>query len=176
LKSDLKADIKQLDSAAKTYHDSDANYAYLSSLPPGSPPDVEKFESAYIRAYTNQYFIPTMSRFDGFKASGRLNNIEDEELLNDILELYQNKLPQIRYSEHGWATGQERLITYLDQTIDDGDDLARRYSLIVSPKGKRILKQAVTYPQLYARYGNFTELAQKIVKKIEAAYPDPVTS
>jgi hypothetical protein len=171
LKNDLKSDIAQLDEAARTYKDSDANYAYLASLPPGSPPDVEKFETAYLRAWANRYFIPTISRFDGFKSSGRLTNIEDEELLNDILELYQSELPQIRYSEHGWTNGQERLTAYLEQTIDDGDDLAKRYSLIVSPKGKRILKRAATFPQLYQRYGNFAKLARKIVAKIDAAYP-----
>jgi hypothetical protein len=176
LRHDLKEDLAQVEDVQKSYRSFDANFAYLASLPPGNPPDVKKFEAAYYLAQANRFFLPTTTRFEGFKSSGKLTNIENEQLMNDIQTLYHGIFPVIKYSENGWNSGHQRLITYLEQTIDDGDDLAKRYDLIVSPKGKRILKRAATYPQLYERYGSFAELAKKIVAEIEVAYPEAAAS
>jgi hypothetical protein len=176
LRGDLKADIEELKDAQQSYHSFDANFAYLGSLSPGTPPDVEKFENAYFMAMANRFFIPTTSRFEGFKSSGKLTNIENEQLLNDILTLYQSELPKIKMSENGWVSGQQRLMRHLEQVIVDGDDLPTRYNLIVSPKGKRILQRAATYAQLYERYDNFARLAKKVLTQIDAAYPEVASS
>ena len=171
LKADLARDADQLDRISKAYRGFDANFIYLSSLDPQAAPEGERFDNAFTAADSNFFFIPESSRFEGFKSSGKLTNIEDELLLNDILTLYQMMLPQIRTSERGWATRQERLRDYIDQALNTGDDRAAHYQVLVTPKAKRLLRTMQTSPQLYQRYSDYAALSDKIIKRIDALYP-----
>jgi len=171
LKSDLKDDIDTLTNMQADYRRFDANYAYLSSLEPGREPDWKKFNDAYLFMDANWYFFPNKSRFDGFMMSGKLNNIEDTVNLNRILNLYQSLLPQIRASEGGWATRQEKLRNYRDNTLD-GDTPREHYAMLTTPKGKRLVGSMTTTPQHYARYQQYIDGCREIIKAIDEAYPE----
>jgi hypothetical protein len=171
LRNDLKGDIAALTNIKAGYRSFDENHAYLAGLEAGKEPDWKKFDTAYAYMDANWYFIPNKSRFEGFMMSGKLNNIEDTELLNHILGLYQSTLPEIRTSEGGWASAQEKLRAYRDAVLD-GDDTREHFAMVTSPKGKRLLGRMQSSPQLYERYQNYIDQGQEIVKAIDAAYPD----
>ncbi|WP_342120299.1 DUF6090 family protein [Pseudoduganella sp. OTU4001] len=172
LKTDLKRDIAQLTSLAANYRESDAAFRYLGELDPKGTPDAEKFERAYVMTYSNRFFGPVTSRFEGFKSSGKLINIEDEELLNDIMTLYQENHRVIGYSERGWSGQHDKLRSYLDAALESGDSLEQRYRALNTVNGKRLLRNAVTYHQLYQRYEMTAKLSDKIIQRIDALYKD----
>lgn len=172
LSSDLKGDIRNLKNIAAIDRSFDENYRYLENLDPGQAPDPKRFESAYRLAWANIYFTPQRSRYEGFKSSGKLTNIENEKLLNDILTLYEMLHPEIGNSERGSKAKQEVLFKYLETELDSGDDTPQRYKLIVAPKGKRILKRMPAEAQLYERYANYAARAQRIVAAIDKLYPE----
>jgi len=169
LKKDLQNDVDWLGEMAGLYRGFDANFAYLVALDPKGAPDWGKFETAFVNMDANVFFLPKKSRYDGFLMSGKLTNIENPVLLNDILTLYQSNLLQIQSSENGWRGHQNKLRDYRDDTLVE-DDAAAHFRLLTAPKGKRLLKDMVTSKQLYERYLNYTELATSIIKKIDA-YP-----
>ncbi len=170
LKGDLAGDIKQLNWLPGAYRESDAQFRYLAELDPKGSPDAEKFEPAWINVYSNRFFIPTSSRFEGFKSSGKLINIEDEELLNDILTLYQAYHRAIETSEGGWRNRHEKLRNYLDSALAQGDSIEQRYHALATPNGKRLLRNTITVPQLHERYANAAKLSEKIIKRIDVLY------
>lgn len=172
LKDDLQHDIAAIREVSATHREFDANFTYLAGLDAAAAPDPKKFEAAYQLAGANIFFQPQMSRFEGFKSSGKLINIENTELLNNILFLYQGTTIQIDNSEGGWRRRHDKLRDYLDERADAGDSTAHRYAAIVSSKGKRLIKGAVAARQMYERYDRYAALASKIVKSIDAAYPD----
>jgi hypothetical protein len=171
LKADLEEDIAQLESTKKSYRSFDANYAYLASLDPKQEPDWKKFDEAFENLGTNWFFIPTKSRYDGFMMSGRLTNIEDDKLLTEILDLYQNQLQLIKMSEGGWSGRQHTLLAYVNDTLDN-DGQAERWRLITSPRAKRLVSRMKTGDQLYERYQRYIDESKSIVKRIESAYPE----
>jgi hypothetical protein len=171
LKADLEEDIGQLESTKNSYRSFDANYAYLAGLDPKQEPDWKKFNDAFEGIGTNWFFIPTKSRYDGFMMSGRLTNIEDDKLLTDILDLYQNQLQLIKLSEGGWSGRQHTLQTYVNDTLE-GDGQVERWRLLTSPKGKRLVQRMKTGAQLYERYQRYIDQSKRIVKRIETAYPE----
>ena len=175
LRGDLKDDIGNLTAMKAAYHQFDDNFAYLAKLEAGEAPDWKTFNHAYDYMDANWFFIPNKSRFDGFMASGKLNNIEDEANLNRILNLYQSLLPQIRYSEGGWADAQRKLREYRDDalTADDPED---HYRLVTAPKGKRLLKHMRAQELIYRRYQNYIDLSTQIIKEIDAAYPEAASA
>jgi hypothetical protein len=171
LKGDLARDADKLAEMKTAYAEFDANHAYLAGLDPAAEPDWEKFNATYRMMDANWYFIPTRSRYDGFLMSGKLTNIEDEKLLTSILNLYQSLLPQLQTSEGGWSGRQHKLRDYRDDKLE-GDDQLSRFRLLTTPKGKRLLQQMQTSPQLYERYQNYIDQSREIVKAIEAEYPE----
>jgi len=170
LKTDLARDIRQLDDIAKSYHERDKTYEYLAALEPKAEPEAEKFEKAFATANGNWFFIPITSRFEGFKSGGKLTNIEDDELLNDILTLYQLQHQDIRSSESGWRANQNKLRDYLDVALEQGESREQRYQALTTPNGKRRLRNMKTYPQLYERYAEASEMSKKIIKRIDVLY------
>ncbi len=170
LKADLVADTKQLNWLPGAYRESDTDFRYLAELDPKGSPDAEKFEPAWLMVYSNRFFIPINSRFEGFKSSGKLINIEDEELLNDILTLYQEYHRVIQLSEGGWRSRHEKLHNYLDVALEQGDSIEQRYHVLATPNGKRLLRNTITVPQLYERYANAAKLSEKIIKRIDVLY------
>jgi hypothetical protein len=171
LKADLEADIGQLEGTKESYRGFDANYAYLASLDPKQEPDWKKFDEAFDKLNVNWFFIPTKSRYDGFMMSGRLTNIEDDKLLTEILDLYQNQLQLIKISEGGWSGRQHTLHAYINDNLD-GDSQAERWRLLASPKGKRLVTRMKTGEQLYERYQRYIDESKSIIKRIDAAYPE----
>jgi hypothetical protein len=171
LRGDLKDDIGALTAIVDGYHKFDENFAYLSSLEAGKEPDWKKFNEAFIYMDANWFFIPNKSRFEGFMMSGKLSNIEDEAILNRVLNLYQSTLPQVRTSEGGWSSRQEKLRAFRDDKLDS-DEAREHYRLITSPKGKMLLAHMQASPQLYQRYQAYIEQSRQIVKAIDAAYPE----
>jgi hypothetical protein len=171
LKGDLADDIRQLTNMKTAYREFDANHAYLASIDPGKQPDWAKFKQAYALSNANWFFIPTKSRYDGFLMSGKLTNIEDQKLLTAILNMYQSLLPQIETSEGGWTTRQRKLREYRDDMLE-GDDDASLFRVSTTPKGKRLLRDMQSSPQLYERYQKFIDESRQIVKMIDTLYPD----
>jgi len=117
--------------------------------------------------------MPAKSRFDGFVMSGKLTNIENEQLLTAILALYQTRLLEIQTSEGGWTTRQRKLREYREEQLE-GDDERSLFRVTTTPKGKRLLRQMATTRQLYQRYQSYIELSRDIIRMIDAAYPEQV--
>jgi hypothetical protein len=170
LKADLKRDVKNLEFVSGAYHDADATYQYLAALDPKVAPDAEKFDKEFDKADANRFFTPVTSRFDGFRTGGKLTNIEDEELLNNILTLYQYAHPAIRSSEAGWSMNQTKLREYFDAALEQGDSREQRYRAVASVAGKRRLRKMVAYPQLYERYAETVKLSNAIIQRIDVLY------
>jgi hypothetical protein len=171
LKSDLERDIRSLTEIKEGYKGFDANYAYLAELDPDKQPDWEKFKAAYAASDANWYFLPAKSRYEGFVMSGKLTNIENEKLLTAILALYQGRLLEIQTSEGGWSTRQHKLRDYREAQLE-GDDDRSLFRVSTTPKGKRLLRQMATVPQLYERYQSYIDLSREIIRMIDTDYPD----
>jgi len=172
LRHDLQNDIDLIGDIEAFHHEADANFIWLSKLDPKAAPDKAQFQKAFDKAAGNFYFNALNSRYQGFKSSGKLSNIEDEALLDRLLNLYEHRTAQIKASEHGWTYNQETFSAYAENALDSDDDVARRYSLITAPKGKRLLLRQVTYPQLYERYDTYRAEAKEIIKQIDRLYPE----
>lgn len=170
LKTDLQSDIKQTEDVLKEQHKFDKVYAYLAALPPDGKPD-EKFDVAYDLVDSNAFLVPQVSRYEGFKQSGKLTNIEDAALLEKIITLYQYDLPKIRLAKNSWDHNHDRLTNYLDTKLVDADTPALRYQALTSPRGKRLAGMTQSYPQLYERHDTLVRHAQEIIAEIDKAYP-----
>lgn len=171
LKRDIQSDMLQLGEVVAFHHEADRRYAVLSALDPAAVPPAQ-FEDMAALIGSNNFLIARQGRYDGFKMSGKLINIEDDRLLERITEFYEYAIPKLKLSSGGWLSMQAALDDYLAQATDDDASLAARYRALTSPKGKIRLTKMQTYPQLYERAAALQSEAKAIIAAIDVAYPD----
>lgn len=171
LKRDIQSDINQIAAIVEEQKKLDANYSYLAALDPAMAPQ-DNFKTAYELISNNSYLVPQVSRFEGFKSSGKLTNIEDEALLEKIVTFYQYDLLKVEMSFRGWDGAHHKLTNYLDQGSDGADTDAQRYRLITSPKAKQLVARLHTHPQLYERYARLVNNGNAIIHDIDRLYPE----
>lgn len=174
LADDLRGDRRSIENLIAVYHQYDKNFAYLNNLDAAHPPSDEEFDKAYQFGFSNINYRPSVSRYEGFKSSGKLDHIENAKLSNDILALYQEVIPRVHSSENGWIFSQERYTEFLEHGLDEDDTRALRFKLLTSKKGKRLTAAAATYPQLYERFADIKDMEKEIIAEIEKEYPGEV--
>lgn len=172
LKRDLRADINQLYIVMNEDHQRQQQLQYLLDLPTFDMTNEERFENAYGAIVRKRAFTPLMSRYDGFKSSGKLTNIENNVLLERITNLYQSQLSILRSTEQNWMQQQISLQTYLENDFSGDDDFPHHYQLINSRKGKRLAARLLERENLIEAYRSYIDLGTSIIKEIDATYPN----
>ncbi|MET0855937.1 MAG: DUF6090 family protein [Telluria sp.] len=172
LKRDIQSDISQTNEVVAFHRASDQRYAYLAALDPLAPPDSEKFDAAYGFINSNNFLVPRLGRYEGFKSSGKLTNIENDALLEKIVNLYQYDLPKAALSSGGWMGNHKKLQEYAETATAEDESLAARYKMITSASGKRHIARMSTHEQLYTRHQRLIEAGNAIIKDIDQAYPE----
>lgn len=172
VKRDIQSDNEQIESVLAFHHASDTRYAYLASLDPAEAPDRAKFNAAYGLLNANNFLVPRLARYEGFKSSGKLINVEDDALLEKIVSHYEYAIPKVQMSWNGWNSEHRALQAYTEEKLGEDDSLSARYKAITSPKGKRLAERMVTFPQLYQRHEGLLQDGKGIIADIDRAYPD----
>jgi hypothetical protein len=174
LKNDLQEDAAEARQIIQEFKTFGSVYTYLSDLPAGAQPaNKDSFNLAMEVSESNIWLRPNTSRYEGFKSSGNLSYIENDSLLQKILFLYQEALPQIKSSEGGWLEAQARFKAFLYDGISSNSSVNNTYQLVTSFKGKRLTNALKPYPQLYERYENFIVLSEQIIDVINKMYDLP---
>ena len=115
-------------------------------------------------------FRPEVSRYEGFKSSGKLINIDNDDLVEKILSYYHTSwpIPQEQY----WLSRRNKMISYIESIEEKGEDRAEQYKLITSAKGKYLLKSMPTNNELYGVYSDFAGMGKEIIQQIDQMYPE----
>jgi hypothetical protein len=113
LKSDLNNDITEMGQDKLSYGQCTKAYSYITNL---------KIKDVIIKdsldKHRNFFFnltglVPNNSRFEGFKSSGKIGNIENKTLQNDIMDLYQENIPSLINTTNYVSNSKQDLITYI---------------------------------------------------------------
>lgn len=172
LKHDIENDNDQIEGILAFHHASDERYAYLASRDPGEAPDRDKFNAAYGLLNANNFLVPRLARYEGFKSSGKLINVEDDALLEKIVSHYEYSIPRAHFSWNGWNSAHRALQAFTEDKLGEDDSLTARYKAITSPKGKRLAERMITFPQLYERHEGLQKEGKEIIADIDRMYPD----
>ena len=164
LKEDLKNDISNLKKTKETLNQTQHQIFFILNL---TPKKIDSIKNNHQQINSGTNFINTIAnngRYEGFKSSGKINTIEDENLRNKILSYYQQTIPQISLIE----TSYEKLSSrYLDLLIGGKEDedinttlLNKRTKIILSG-----INNFTKYNQKY--YEDAIKDAEDIIKKID---------
>lgn len=117
LKEDLQNDIKELSEDSLAYVRNLKGFRYFKRLA------VEQSLPDSVPFYWNTLFStadlqPNDSRFQGLKSAGKLYVIGNKKLLNDILDLYQEKIPALLIATEMYReVKNNRLVPFLENNL-----------------------------------------------------------
>jgi hypothetical protein len=170
LKGDLIKDIEEMRSDTISYS---LQYNFFKNLYDSSQYPIT---SSYIDTnrwlYSNStVLVPNISRFEALKYSGKMNTIENKELLDEIINLYEEKIP--------------RLVEIGNDVSDFKNDLISDYfdnKMLYSENNKKLLLEAIktderlryifqriykSSPYVIAEYKKVIEQNQQLIGMIE---------
>jgi len=165
LKGDLSKDMLLLEENKKIAIRLDSNFRGLSRLIESHAVDtvMDRTISRYL--YFDLVIThAAVGRYEGFKSSGRMGLIENDSLKQQILEYYEQTIPDLNSGENYVNTVQSRI---LDSEIDKGDKTALK-DFVKSFKIRGLLELgAKNIEERIREYDSMIKQAQKIIGLID---------
>jgi len=171
LRQDLKTDIDEMNSDKDSYQKSGTIFRYIISRRLKEPLSADT-----IRKYSNWIFnttglVPNSGRFEGFKSSGKIGTIENKELQNYIMDLYQENIPSLIISTNAYTSRKEKLFDYIEsngkRTSDTTTDLV---SVLASDPAYSICNSLTFVKQILSRYDTCINKMNAIITDIDKDY------
>lgn len=167
LQNDLKNNSESLKKKTEVVRERTEAFAYLAALDPVSNPDRAAFARAIEKVSDPDFGVFLQAgRYESFKSSGRLMNIENEQLLQRIVFEFETGIRSIQGGEARTRDMYAAFRTYLDEGIDAGVD---PFKLITAPKGKRLTRAMAA--TVLADYRVMRERQGTIVRQIDEMFP-----
>jgi hypothetical protein len=92
LRSDLTKDVAEMQSDKRSFINQQIIFSYIARLKLGQPMSVDTFVKYQKFVFNITELNPNNGRFEGFKSSGKIATLENKELQNDIMNLYQEDI------------------------------------------------------------------------------------
>jgi hypothetical protein len=113
LHTDFRKDLVEMNNDITQFKKSSYFMKMVSEMPPG-----QQLPKDTLRKYTNVIFsqvklVPNSGLYDGFKASGKLGNIENHKLLTTILDVYQEDIPILLEATDYQHSYKNQLLNYI---------------------------------------------------------------
>jgi len=171
LKKDLVSDTTEMASDRATYKALYNAYRYLREVGTGNKPTNNDSLNNYIGYFFNStLLIPNISRFEGLKGSGKLDIIENKELLNLILDLYQENIPSLQLFNQSFSEfKRNNLSTYVDAhaILNNNDSIINLPEMLRQPQMRMLLSRGDEVRQNIAYYTICIEKCRDIIKEID---------
>jgi len=168
LQEDLQNDIKELTEDSLSYIRNGKAFRYFKHLGlDQSLPDSVPFY--WNNLFNTNILIPNDSRFQGLKSAGKLYVIGDKKLLNDILDLYQEKIPALLMTTHMFADlKNNRLTPFLENNLTNTDrnDNNLKALLKTSPQLRNYMSYALFIEAILIRYHEVLDQSRLLIGEI----------
>lgn len=170
LKTDIAEDIAETNELISIFKQNGKSYKYLGSLTEADLKLNDTLVNEMNGLFSNAYLRPNISRYSGFSMSGKLTTIENEKLLQNILNLYQELIPRIKSSEGGYNEMKAELGKFVIDNTTSPDDVLSKAKVLMTPKGKILCSFLVPGDQLFERYNDFINAGNEIIQQINKEY------
>jgi len=171
LKEDLKTDIEEMNNDKNSYQNSGTIFRYITSRKLN-----ESLNADTINKYANWIFnttglIANSGRFEGFKSSGKMGTIENKELQNYIMDLYQEDIPSLIVGTNYYTEKKQRLFEYIDANMKrTTDSTTNIISILGSGPALNVCRSLTFVSQILGRYDTCINKMKMIIVDINKDY------
>jgi len=173
LREDLKTDIEEMSQDKRSFSQTQKAFAYITTRKIGEP-----ISRDTIRKYNNWIFnttglVPNNGRFEGFKSSGKIGTIENKILQNNIMDLYQENIPNLINSTDFYTLKKQNLFQYVALNQKRLTDTTSNLVEVLSTDHAYNICTSLTFVQeILVRYDTCINKMDAIIKDIDKQYKE----
>ena len=173
LREDLKTDIEEMSQDKRSFSQTQKAFAYITTRKIGEP-----ISRDTIRKYNNWIFnttglVPNNGRFEGFKSSGKIGTIENKILQNNIMDLYQENIPNLINSTDFYTLKKQNLFQYVALNQKRLTDTTSNLVEVLSTDQAYNICTSLTFVQeILVRYDTCINKMDAIIKDIDKQYKE----
>jgi hypothetical protein len=117
--------------------------------------------------------VPNSGRFEGFKSSGKIGTVENKELQNNIMDLYQENIPNLINSTNFYTSKKQSLFEYVNLNRKRLTDSTTNLATILSSDPAYNLCLSLTFVQeILDRYDTCINKMNAIIRDINKQYEE----
>lgn len=171
LREDLKTDTIEMTDDKESYMKAGYIFKYIIS---------RKLKEALNADTVNKYgnwitnatgLIPNNGRFEGFKSAGKIGNIENKDLQNNIMDLYQENIPSLIKSTDYYTARKQQLLEYLAINVKRITDNSTNLLTVLASDPVYNLSNTLTFiGEITQRYDSCISKARSIINEIDKEY------
>jgi hypothetical protein len=171
LKQDLSTDIKEMEQDKKSFEQSGKAFTYITSLKMNEQPDPDSIKYYYNWIFNTTGLVPNSGRFEGFKSSGKIGTIGNKELQNNIMDLYQEDIPNVIISTNNYTLKKQALFDYVNMNqkrLTDSTD--NRHEILATNPAWNISRKLIFVNEILSRYDTCINKMKLIIAEINEEY------
>jgi hypothetical protein len=171
LKSDLNDDISEMQNDKISFIEQGKIFSYITSLKIKEPPSKDTLNKYRQSLFVTTSLNPNDGRFEGFKSSGKIGTIENKELQNDIMDLYQEEIVSLHASSSGYNSWKINFLNYVIENQKRLTDSTSNFKELMKDDKVYDFSTVLSHPsEVLARYDTCILQAQKIIGEIDQEY------
>lgn len=171
LQEDLKTDIEEMKEDKRSFTLSGKAFAYITSRKLSEKPDIDTINKYRGYIFNITGLIPNSGRFEGFKSSGKMGTIENKDLQNNIMDLYQENIPNVIASTNFYTLKKQKLFDYIaihsERVTDTSTNMI---AVLASDQSFNICITLTSVREILDRYDTCIEKMQAIINEINKEY------
>ncbi|UOE39722.1 DUF6090 family protein [Chryseobacterium suipulveris] len=171
LRNDLQKDRQEMLGDIEAYENQKKAFNYLSQIPKGTQADSDSINahSKYFYSFTG--YGGNTGRYEGFKSSGKIGYIENDSLLNNILDLYEEKIPILTISTDFYKNQKIRFAEYITENTVDYPEGNLTQVLASDPVKNRSNIYLSSVNQIIDNYRKCVSKIDIIIEQIDKEHP-----
>ena len=171
LRQDLLSDIKEMKEDRRSYTLQGQAFSYIYNVKMGGAIHQDSLKKYQQWLFNTTRLQQNNGRFEGFKSSGKIGNIEDEKLQNNIMDLYQENIPSLLASSDAYIHWKLQLFDYAVKNRRRLNDSAYNTpAILLQDEGHNLSVYLASPNEIIHRYNLCIEKMGTIVKEIEEKY------
>lgn len=171
LRKDLKKDIQEMSSDIVAYKNQKKAFSYFANHPKSETISQDSLKSYSEYFYTFTGYGGNTGRYEGFKSSGKIGFIENDTLQNDILDLYEEKIPILSVSTDFYKAQKLKFAEYITENTVDYPKGNITKVLSSDPIKNRSRIYLSSVDRIITNYQGSIQLMEKIIKEIDEQVP-----
>lgn len=172
LKQDLNNDIAEMKDDREAFVGAGKAFKYVCNPAPGFKLSKDSINHHINYIYNTTTFISNDGRYQGFKSSGKIGNIENTELQYAIINYYQRLIPSILLSSNEYLKRKEQLFEYLNKNEQFPNNPDHLVAVLSQNEAKNICSTLIYVDQTIQRYDAAVQQMQKIIALIDKSEKD----
>jgi len=171
MKSDLNRDLIEMENDKQSYLVQKTAFNYITSIKMGESLNNDSLSKYYNPLFNTTALNVNNGRFEGFKSSGKIGNIENKELQNDIMDLYQEDIVSLLTSTNSYVTSKKKFFDYVILNRKRLTDSTSNITSILAKDEAQNISIVLSHPnEVLSRYDTCIEKMKKIITEIDKEY------